>query len=205
VTVPAGQLIHKPANLGWEIAGSLYVAGCTAFAAVRAVEAKVGETVAVAGASGGVGSIVVQLLKAKGVNVLGISSARNADWLATHGVIPVAYGPGLDERLRAAAPPGIDAFIDLFGPEYVQLAADLGVPRQRIETTISFQKAHELGAKQDGSVTASTPDVLREMATLVADGTIEFTIAATYPLERVTDAFAELEKRHTRGKIVLLP
>lgn len=163
VTVPASQLIHKPANLGWEIAGSLYVAGCTAFAAVRAVEAKVGETVAVAGASGGVGSIVVQLLKAKGANVLGISSARNADWLTTHGVIPVEYGPGLAERLRAAAPQGIDAFIDPFGPEYVQLAADLGVPRQRIETTISFQKAHELGAKQDGSVTPagrsfSSPD-----------------------------------------------
>jgi NADPH:quinone reductase len=111
----------------------------------------------------------------------------------------------LAERLRQAASGRIDGFIDLFGPEYLDLAVELGVPRDRIETIASFAKAQELGAKAEGSGTASTPEVLTEMANLVASGAIEIPIAATYPLDRVVDAFAELEPRHTRGKIVLIP
>jgi NADPH:quinone reductase-like Zn-dependent oxidoreductase len=204
-SVPTSQLIRKPPALSWEVAGSLYVAGCTAYAAVRAVDVKKGDTVAVSAAAGGVGSIVVQLLGVRGARVLGIASPVNAEWLAAHGAIPVAYGAGLAERLRAAAPNGIGAFIDLFGPDYVQLAADLGIPRDRIETIISFQKAQELGTKSEGSASASTREVLTEMANLAASGAIEIPIAATYPLERVADAFAQLEQRHTRGKIVLIP
>ena len=205
VSVPTSQLIHKPPELSWEVAGSLYVVGCTAYAAVRAVDAKEGETVAVAAAAGGVGTVVVQLLALRGSRVLGIASQANADWLRSHGAVPVPYGDGLAERLRDAAGEGIDAFIDLFGPEYVELAVDLGIPRDRIETIASFEKAQELGVKAEGSGTASTPEVLTEMANLVASGAIEIPIAATYPLDRVADAFAELEQRHTRGKIVLIP
>jgi NADPH:quinone reductase-like Zn-dependent oxidoreductase len=137
--------------------------------------------------------------------VLGIAGAGNADWLRAHGVVPIAYGEGLAERLREAAPDGIDAFIDLFGPDYVQLAVDLGVAPERIDTIISFQKAGEVGAKTEGSTDASTPEVLTEIADLIATGAVDFDIAATYPLERVADAFEELERRHTHGKIVLLP
>jgi NADPH2:quinone reductase len=205
VVVPVTQLIPKPARLSWEAAGSLYVVGVTAYAAVRAVGAERGDTVAVSGAAGGVGSVVVQLLRTKGATVLGIASPANHDWLAAHGVIPVSYGDGLAERLRSAAPNGIDAFIDLFGPQYVQLAVDLGIPRDRIETITSPQKAQELGTKAEGSADASTTDVLSQMAELVASGQIEIPIAATYPLDRVRDAFVELEKRHTHGKIVLVP
>lgn len=203
--VPQDQLIHKPPQLSWEAAGSLYVAGCTAYAAVRAVEPQPSETVAVSAAAGGVGSLVVQLLALRKARVLGIASAGNADWLRAHGVVPVEYGDGLAERLREAAPNGIDAFIDLFGPDYVQLAVDLGVARQRIDTIISFAKAGEVGAKTEGSAEASTAEVLAEMADLVATGAIELDVAATYPLDRVADAFEELEQRHTHGKIVLLP
>ena len=205
VSVPISQLIHKPLELSWEVAGSLYVVGCTAFAAVRAVDARAGETVAVAAAAGGVGTVVVQLLTLRGSRVLGIASEANADWLRSHGAVPVPYGDGLAQRLRDAAGKSIDAFIDLFGPEYVDLAVDLDIPRDRIETITSFAKAQELGVKAEGSATASTPEVLTEMANLVASGEIEIPIAATYPLDRVADAFAELEHRHTRGKIVLIP
>ncbi len=118
---------------------------------------------------------------------------------------PISYGEGLAERLTAAAPDGIDAFIDLFGPEYLQLAADLGIPRDRIETIISFQLAAELGTKNAGSADASNREVLSEMAELVASGKVEVPIAATFPLDQVRDAFAVLEQRHTRGKIVLIP
>jgi NADPH:quinone reductase-like Zn-dependent oxidoreductase len=205
VAVPVTQLIRKPAPLSWKVAGSLYVVGCTAYAAVRAVGAGQGDTVVVSGAAGGVGTVVVQLLRAKGATVLGIASQRNHDWLAARGVIPVAYGDGLAERLQAAAPNSIDAFIDLFGPEYLELAVELGIAPDRIETITSRDKAQELGTKAQGSVDASTTDVLSEMAALIASGQIELPIAATYPLEKVRDAFAQLEKRHTHGKIVLIP
>jgi NADPH:quinone reductase len=205
VAVPVTQLIRKPTNLSWEVAGSLYVIGCTAYAAVRAVAPREAETVAVSAAAGGVGTVVVQLLRLKGATVLGIASEHNHDWLRAHGVIPVAYGQGLAGRLSALAPHGIDAFIDLFGPQYVELAVELGVPRGRIETIISRDKALEVGAKVEGSGDASTTQVLSEMAKHVASGQIQIPIAATYPLERAQDAFAELEKRHTRGKIVLIP
>jgi NADPH:quinone reductase len=203
--VPADQLIHKPPQLSWEVAGSLYVVGATAYAAVRSVAPQPGETVAVSAAAGGVGTLVVQLLTLRDVRVLGIASANSAEWLSEHGVIPVEYGEGLADRLRAAAPDGIDAFIDLFGPDYVQLAVDLGVPPERIDTIISFAKAGEVGAKTEGSAEASTRAVLSEIAGLVGSGAVDFDIAATYPLDRVADAFEELERRHTHGKIVLVP
>ncbi len=205
VAVPVTQLIPKPANLGWEVAGSLYVVGCTAYAAVRAVAPRGGETVAVSAAAGGVGSLVVQLLRRQDVTVLGIASEHNHDWLRAHGVIPVAYDQELAERLVAAAPHGIDAFIDLFGAQYVELAVELGIAPDRIETIIAREKAQEVGAKVEGSGDASTTEVLAEMAELVASGQIEVPIAATFPLGQVQAAFEELEKRHTRGKIVLLP
>jgi NADPH:quinone reductase len=205
VAVPVTQLIRKPAALSWEVAGSLYVVGCTAYAAVRAVGAGASDTVAVSAAAGGVGTVVTQLLRIKGASVLGIASAGNHDWLVAHGAIPIDYGDGLADRLASAAPNGINAFIDLFGPEYVQLAVDLGVPTDRIETIISREKAQEVGALAEGSGDASTTEVLAEMADLVASGQIEIPIAATYPLEKVRDAFAQLEERHTRGKIVLVP
>ncbi|MBK3580213.1 NADP-dependent oxidoreductase [Streptomyces sp. MBT65] len=205
VVVPVSQLILKPQALSWEVAGALYVVGCTAWAAVEAVAPKPGETVAVSAAAGGVGTVVVQLLAVRGAHVLGIASPANVDWLTEHGATPVPYGDDLAGALTAAAPDGIDAFIDLFGPDYVQLAVDLGISRDRIETIISFQKAQELGTKSAGSDGASTREVLTEMADLVASGRIEIPIAATYPLDDVRDAFAELEKRHTRGKIVLIP
>jgi NADPH2:quinone reductase len=205
VAVPVDQLIRKPPSLSWEVAGSLYVVGCTAYAAVRAVDVHPGDTVAVSAAAGGVGTVTVQLLGLKGASVLGIASESNADWLTSHGVTPISYGKGLADRLKAAAPNGIDAFIDLFGPEYVQLAVDVGVPPDRVETIVSREKAQEVGAKTEGSGDASTTAVLSEMAELVASGQIEIPIAATYPLDKVRDAFAELEQRHTRGKIVLIP
>jgi NADPH:quinone reductase len=203
--VPVDQLIHKPTELSWEVAGSLYVVGVTAYAAVNAVHPQQGETVAVSAAAGGVGSLVVQLLALRGVRVLGIASADNAEWLRAHDVVPVEYGDGLADRLRQAAPDGVDAFIDLFGPDYVQLAVDLGVPVERINTIISFAKAAEVGAKTEGSAEASTPAVLQEIADLIVSGALDFDVAKTYPLDRVVDAFKELEQRHTHGKIVLLP
>jgi len=205
VSVPTGQLIVKPPALSWPVAGSLYVAGVTAYAAVRAVSVRPGETVVVSAAAGGVGTLVVQLLRVKEARVIGIASEPNHDWLRSHGVTPVSYGDDLKERIVELAPNGVDTVIDLFGPQYVRLAVELGVSRDRIETIIAFDAAKEYGTKSEGSGDASTTEVLSEVAALVASGQIEVPIAATYPLDRVKDAYDELEKRHTRGKIVLIP
>lgn len=205
VVVPAEQLVRKPADLGWPEAGALYVVGVTAFAAVRAVDISAGDTVVVSAAAGGVGTLVVQLLKASGANVVGLASEDHHDWLRAKGVVPVTYGEGQLERIVDATPDGIDAFIDLFGPDYIDLALQLDLPPEKIETIISFERAAEVGAKAEGSSTASTPEILGEMAELVAAGKIEVPIAAEYPLDEVREAFEQLEDRHTLGKIVLVP
>jgi NADPH2:quinone reductase len=205
VTVPANQLTAKPADLSWEVAGGLYVVGVTAYAAVRAVDARPGDTVAVSSAAGGVGSIAVQLLKVRGAEVLGIASPANHEWLSSVGVTPVAYGDGLTDRMRSAAPGGVDAFIDTFGMDYVRLAIELGVRPERINTSIAFDAVRQYGIKAEGSSSAASVDVLAELVRLVVEGRVQVPIAASYPLDQVRAAYDMLEKRHTRGKIVLIP
>ena len=208
VSVPAEQVIPKPPELSWEVAGSLEVAGMTAYAAVQAVGASQGDTVAVSAAAGGVGSLVVQLLRRIGADVIGIASESNFEWLRSVGATPVAYGDGLADRLREAAPRGLDAFVDCFGGGYCQLALDLGVSPERVDTIIDFEAAQKLGVKAEGAAAisaADTPRVLAEVADMVAQGEIVVPVAATYPLEQVREAYTELEKRHAHGKIVLIP
>jgi NADPH:quinone reductase len=205
VVVPANQLVRKPAAVSWEVAGTLGVAGTTAVAAVAAVDPGPEDTVLVSGATGGVGCFVVQLLKLRGARVIAIASERQADWLRAQNAHLVPYGDGLLERVKQAAPGGIDAAIDLFGPEYVQLAVELGVSPQRIDTIISFEAAGTVGAKTEGSTEGTSTATLSELATLIADGKLEVPIAARYPLTEVRSAFVELEQRHTFGKIVLIP
>ncbi len=200
--VEAKNLTAKPKNLSWEVAGSLAVAGSAAYAAVRAVALKAGDTVAVSGAAGGVGSIAVQLARDAGANVIGIASLANHDWLRAHGVKPVAYAEGLAERLRGEK---IDAFIDCHGDGYVKLAIELGVPRERINTIIDFAAAQQYGVKAEGSAAAKNAEVLAELAELAASGKLDVPIAKTFPLGEVRAAYMELEKGHTRGKIVLAP
>jgi len=140
VTVPANQLTPRPSKVPWEVAGSLFVAGVTAYAAVRAVHLVAGDTVVIAGAAGGVGSIAVQLARRAGATVLGIAGPSNDAWLAGHGVIPVNYGDDLPARLHAAAQSGrIDALLDFFGGGYVAMAVEqLKLPPDRVDTIADF-------------------------------------------------------------------
>jgi NADPH:quinone reductase-like Zn-dependent oxidoreductase len=167
VTAEVKNLTPKPKTVSWEVARSLAIAGSTAYASVRAVSVKAGDTVAVSGAAGGVGSIAVQLAKSAGAKVIGIASRANHDWLKAHGVTPMAYGEGLASRLRQEK---IDAFIDLHGGGYVKMAVELGLPKDRINTIIDFAAAQEYGVKSEGSANAKTAAVLTELAGLVAEG-----------------------------------
>jgi len=202
VIVEAPNLTLKPAKVSWEVAGSLAVAGSTAYASVRAVALKSGDTVAVSGAAGGVGSIAVQLAKRAGAAVIGIASPANHPWLAALGVKPESYGADLADRLRKIR---LEAFIDTHGGGYVKLAVELGIPRERIQTIIDFAAVREYGVKSEGSNAARSAAVLAELAALVASGDLEVPIAATFPLDQVRAAFSLLAQGHVRGKIVLLP
>jgi NADPH:quinone reductase-like Zn-dependent oxidoreductase len=205
VPVPVEHLVPRPANVRWEAAGGLPVAGATAYAAVRAVALTPGETVVVSAAAGGVGSLAVQLARRAGARVIGLASESNHQWLSDHGVIPLSYGDGVADRIRAACADGVDAFIDTFGGGYVELALGLGVQPQRIDTIIDFQAAQRHGVKTDASAAGASAQVLAELAGLIAAEELEVPVARVYPLEQVQDAYRELERRHTRGKIVLEP
>ncbi len=205
VLVESRNLVRRPENVAWEVAGSLFVAGTTAYAAVRAVSVSAGDTVVVSGAAGGVGSLTVQLAKNAGAKVIGLASERRREWLARHGVVPVTYGEGLADRIRAASGEPVDAFIDTFGADYVELALELGVKADRIDTIINFAAAEKYGVKAEGSSAAANAEVLAELVQLVANGRLEVPIAKVYPLAEVQAAFRELEERHTLGKIVLRP
>ncbi len=147
VVVPETQLVAKPAALAWQRAGALYVAGATAWAAVNAIDPQPADRVLLAGASGGVGTIALQLLRLRGAAVTAIASPRHQEWIEEKGAVFSAYGADLadhlahlDERRRP------DALIDLHG-SYVELAISLGVPPQRQDrppcVTVHFDLAVE--------------------------------------------------------------
>jgi NADPH:quinone reductase len=203
VAVPVNQLIAKPAGVSWEQGACLYVAGCTAYGMVDALGPEPNQTVVVSAAAGGVGSIAVQLLRHRGVHVLGIAGPGNDEWLTSVGVRPVNHGPGILERLRDAAPDGIDGMLDCYGHGYVHTAVKLGVPAQRIVTIIDFDAATETGAQVVFGHAVGSSRMLAELARLIDAHDLTIPIAATYPLENVRAAYTRLAQRHTHGKIVL--
>ncbi|GAA3527101.1 NADP-dependent oxidoreductase [Amycolatopsis ultiminotia] len=205
VAVPADHLVAKPESLSWEVAGSMFTAPMAAFASVQTVKAESGDVVAVSGAAGGVGSVAVQLLRHAGATVIALAGPRNHDWLASLGAIPVQYGEGQADRVRKAAGGRLDAFVDTFGGGYVDLAIELGVQPRRVNTLADLGAARKHGVGFNGSAEIADTAQLSALVRLVADGAVTIPIAGSYPLDEVRDAYAELNARHTRGKIVLLP
>ena len=204
VVVEAQNLTAKPAALPWEVAGSLFVVGATAYAAVRAVTLTEGDTMVVSGAAGGVGSIAVQLARLAGAIVIGLASEVHHEWLTGHGVIPVAYGDGVADRIRQVTGK-VDAFIDTVGGDYVELALSLGVVPSRIDTIARFDAVEKYGIKAEGNAAGASASTLAELARLIVDGKLDVPIAGTFPLSQVQEAYRLLEKGHIRGKVVLIP
>jgi len=204
VVVPADQLVPKPRELSWEVAASLYVSGVAAYDCVEAVGACDGSTVVVTGAAGGVGSFVVQLARLCGARVIGIATRDHHGWLEAHGVLAVAHTDDADELVRrvlAVADGPVHAVVDTAGDDYEAVAEGLGVAPARATTTVAAEAATEFGTGRGDRA----PEVLAELAQLVADGRLHVPIAGSYPLEDVREAYAHLESRPGTGKIVLLP
>ncbi|WP_205686341.1 NADP-dependent oxidoreductase [Chitinophaga parva] len=206
VAVPTDQLVLKPANVPWEQAGALFVAGTTAFAALQAMKMSHGETLVISGAAGGVGSVLIQLARNANLRVIGIAGPDNQEWLQQQGVTPVPYGNGLEHKLRQlVAGNKEDVFIDLYGGGYVDMAIRLGIKPENIDTIIDFEAAKKYGTKTAGNAAGANAGVMQALATMMAEGKLTIPIAATYPMSEVQAAYKELEQRHTRGKIVLIP
>ncbi|WP_166997017.1 NADP-dependent oxidoreductase [Paramicrobacterium fandaimingii] len=202
VVVGPDALTLIPDGLSVPKAASLDIAGRTAMAMVREMEISPADTVLVSAAAGGVGALTAQLCRLRGATVIGTASERNHELLRSRGILPVTYGDGLADRVRDAAPQGIDIVLDHSGRETLETAIALGVPANRVNTIADRPFAAEHGFS-DYARAESTHDELRALAELVAEGTVDLPIEATYPLDHVREAYEHLLTGHVRGKIVL--
>ncbi len=200
-TLPPDAAFHTPEGISDEVASTIPVAGLTAAAALSAIGLQPGDTVLVGGAAGGVGIFAVQLAKLAGARVIGTASASTFEFLRQLGAEPVAYGPGLADRVRALVPDGVTAATDLFGTETAEAALALGIPPGRI-STIAAGPNPPGGVRATGGAEADLEDMER-ITTAILAGQLTVPIAARFSIERTREA-AELQAgRHVHGKIVI--
>ena len=201
---PIDDLAMKPTEMGFEVAASLGVATQSTCGAFRQLDLQADDVVVISAAAGGVGSLAVQVAINRGATVIGIASERNADYLRHLGAIPVAYGDGLLDRLRQAAPSPVTKLFDCYGGVYTKLGFALGLPGKSIGTLIPSPPARLRGAQFTGARHAQPGD-LDAVAQLVTDGTITVELADQYPftLEAIRAAYEELAGGHVRGKLVV--
>lgn len=204
IVMDADKALPMPAGLEFEVAGALDIAGRAAIASVRAVDTHSGDTVLVSAAAGGVGVIACQLALLAGATVIGSASKENHEFLRGLGVVPVEYGNGLVDAVRAAAPAGLTAALDCHGDATLDAALELGVAPERINTIAARAHAAQLDPAIQGiGGQAASPDDLLDLAHQVAAGSVTVPIDSVYPLERVSEAYERQMAGHLRGKIIL--
>jgi NADPH:quinone reductase-like Zn-dependent oxidoreductase len=212
LVVPAQALVPKPPTLDWPQAAGLMVTGAAAWHALAATGVSAGDTVLIHGAAGGVGLMAVQLAAARGATVVATASPARHDFLRGLGAIPVAYGDGLAERVRAAAPAGVGAALDLVGTdEAIDVSLALVADRGRIATLAAFARGAQAGIKVLGGGPGADPGTeIRaaarlELARLAQDGTLRVFVARTFPLADTAAAHRASMTGHSTGKIALIP
>jgi len=203
VVVPAGQVVPKPPSVPWTAAGALSASGQTAATVLTKLGVGKDDTVLIHGAAGGVGSFAVQIAKARGAaTVIGTASEQNHDYLRSLGAIPVSYGEGLAERVRAVAPLGVDTALDAAGsPEALPVSLELVADKRRIGT-IAWQAqaaAGELGVRR--LFTEPRAAQLGELLDLCSAGTLRVEVQQTYLLDEAAEAHRVIQAGHVRGKL----
>ncbi|WP_242910458.1 NADP-dependent oxidoreductase [Actinomadura terrae] len=196
-----------PPSLGFAEAAALPVAAETAARGLDALgvgAGGAGGTVLVNGATGSVGSAAVQLAVARGARVIGVGGPAGHGRLRAWGAEPVAYGPGMAERVRAVAPGGVDAALDVAGsgvlPELVELAGGAG----RVVTVADVEGARRHGVRFSGGEGGRALYVISEVGGLVESGRFTVPVGRVFPLAEVAEAHRVGEAGGVRGKIVLL-
>jgi NADPH:quinone reductase-like Zn-dependent oxidoreductase len=199
------SLVRKPHDIAWEVAGSLAGAGGTAYAVLKQLHVKAGETLLIHGAAGGVGTFAVQLAAARGVTVIGTASERNHDYLRSIGAIPVTYGDGLLERVRSVAPQGVDAVLDASGRGEIPVSIQLTGTPERVLTLVAFDAADTGIQIHIGGGGSDLGDALREIVGLIEQRRLTVSISRTFPLTEIASALKTSSAGHVTGKIVILP
>lgn len=202
IVVPAGEVTPKPAGVPWEVAGALTAAVQTAELALDGLAVGAGDTLLVHGAAGAVGTAAVQIARSRGAVVIGTAREENHEHLRELGAVPVVYGDGLADRVRALAPGGVHAALDGAGGAALDVSLELVKDRDRIVTLVEHGKAAELGVQVVRGT--RTAERLGRYAALYAEGRLKFPVRRTYRLEQAADAHREIETGHGRGKIVLV-
>jgi NADPH2:quinone reductase len=210
LNAPAADVFAKPATLTFAQAANLLLVGATAADTLDVVAVSEGDTVLVHGAAGGVGTSVVQQAVLLGATVIGTAGERDFDAVRGFGATPVAYGPGLEERVRQAAPDGIDAAIDTVGvDEAIDVSLALVGDRGRIVSIAAFGRAQQDGFQLvGGSAARSGPfraAARRPILDLAAEGKLTVPIGQTFPLSEAPRALEVLQGKHPYGKLALLP
>ncbi|MEU0147551.1 NADP-dependent oxidoreductase [Streptomyces sp. NPDC006288] len=207
VLADVGAVAPKPAGLGWAEAAALPVATATAARVLDELALSEGETLLLHGASGAVGSAAVQLAVARGATVVGTASPANHDYLRVLGAVPVAYGRGLVDRVREAAPQGVDAVFDVAGKGALADSVELrGGTADRIVTIADPDAAHYGVAFSAGGGNASDEGRrLAEYARSAAVGGLRVPVERTFALREAASAHELSEAGHVRGKLILLP
>jgi enoyl reductase len=195
-------LVRKPIELSWAEAGALSASGQTASTALDELSVGRGETLLVHAAAGGVGQFAIQLAAARGARVIGTASEQNHDFVRSLGAIPVAYGPGLADRVRALAPEGVDAAFDAAGGQALEVSVELVADRDRIGTIVDQAAAKRLGLRWINA--RRSAERLGALAELCRIGQLNVAIWKEFPLAEAAAAHRESEGRHLRGKIVLV-
>ncbi|MGW0670127.1 NADP-dependent oxidoreductase [Streptomyces sp. NPDC002746] len=199
--LPVAVTAHKPAGLSFTDAAALPVAAATAFDGLRQLAPAPGSTLLVTGAGGGVGNAAVQLAHHAGVKVVAVAGAAKKDFVESLGAVHVESGASLAERVRAAAPDGVDAVFDLVGGDTLREAASLLADPAALISAADKPLAVELGGA--AVVRARTSAVLTEVADLVVAGVLRTHVTRTYPLSEAGEALRAVESGHARGKTVI--
>jgi NADPH:quinone reductase len=214
LTVPARDVFAKPATLGFPEAANLLLAGTTAADMLRVTRAAGNDTVLVHGAAGAVGVSLLQQLRLLGARVIGTASERNADVVADFGGEWIAYGDGLEDRVRAlvgdGTGDGVSVALDCVGTdEAVDVSLALVADRSRIVTIAAFGRAESDGIRAVGGAQpeskAFRESVRQRLIDLAGEGQLVVPVARTFPLAEAKAAAELLESQHPGGKLALVP
>lgn len=199
--LPVELTAHKPAELPFPVAATLPVAAATAYDGLRQLDLPRGATLLITGVGGGVGVAAAQLARHQGLKVIGTASAGKKDFVEELGVTHVEPGPGVADRIRAAAPDGVDAIYDLVGGTALEEVAGVLADPSRLITAADRATVARLG----GSPVRRARDraVLDAVARLAVEGVLRPYITETFPLDRADEALRRVEDGHARGKIVI--